>query len=146
MGIDNSADPSACFMVAPASPVDSPSVVASNWWRKDDAPVFSRAPGVFGPGHASYVQDRDGTPYIVVCAPFLLAPQHTLTEYAVPRRRELGRGLGRSHDPVRLSLCLCARAGLKTQVCSTQAFHFGDDGMPVFPKPVSFDVALPMPA
>ncbi|KAH9939373.1 Arabinanase/levansucrase/invertase [Epithele typhae] len=49
MGIDGGADP----------------LVPSNWWRKDDGPVFWASDAAFGPGHASFTTDRDGVPYIV---------------------------------------------------------------------------------
>jgi len=49
MGIDDGKDP----------------LVRSNWWAKDDAPVFSKSDVAFGPGHASYTVDRNGIPYIV---------------------------------------------------------------------------------
>jgi len=49
MGIDNGADP----------------MVASNWWALDDRPVFWKSDSAFGPGHASFTQDRNGVPYIV---------------------------------------------------------------------------------
>lgn len=49
MGIDGGADP----------------MNGANWWRLDDRPVFWKSDVAFGPGHASFTYDRDGTPYIV---------------------------------------------------------------------------------
>ncbi|KAH9924080.1 glycoside hydrolase family 43 protein [Fomitopsis serialis] len=49
MGIDGGKDP----------------LVASNWWTLDSRPVFSKSAVAFGPGHASFTYDHDGTPYIV---------------------------------------------------------------------------------
>jgi GH43 family beta-xylosidase len=40
-------------------------VVLSNWWVKDDVPVFKRSTTAFGPGHASFTTDRNGVPYII---------------------------------------------------------------------------------
>jgi hypothetical protein len=41
-------------------------VVAKNWWRYDDRAVLSKSSAAFGPGHASFLKDRSGTPYVVV--------------------------------------------------------------------------------
>ncbi|KZV99129.1 glycoside hydrolase family 43 protein [Exidia glandulosa HHB12029] len=49
MGIDDGKDP----------------LVASNWWRLDDRPVFWKSDKTFGVGHASFPYDRNGVPYIV---------------------------------------------------------------------------------
>ncbi|TFY60723.1 hypothetical protein EVJ58_g4968 [Rhodofomes roseus] len=49
MGIDGGKDP----------------LDASNWWTLDSRPVFSKSKAAFGPGHASFTYDHDGTPYIV---------------------------------------------------------------------------------
>ena len=49
MGIDNGADP----------------LVRSNWWTLDDRPVMWSSDVAFGPGHASYPQDRNGVHWVV---------------------------------------------------------------------------------
>eukprot|EP01117_Protostelium_nocturnum_P014572 TRINITY_DN5551_c0_g2_i1.p1 TRINITY_DN5551_c0_g2~~TRINITY_DN5551_c0_g2_i1.p1 ORF type:complete len:330 (-),score=74.90 TRINITY_DN5551_c0_g2_i1:24-1013(-) len=42
-------------------------MVPSDWWRKEDGPVMKSAPqnSVYGPGHASFVDDRGGKTWIV---------------------------------------------------------------------------------
>lgn len=69
MGIDNNADPRTFirfsqlrFLIHDVLPV-----VPTNWWVDDSGPIFARsdAASVFGPGHASYTADREGTPFVV---------------------------------------------------------------------------------
>jgi GH43 family beta-xylosidase len=49
MGIDDNKDP----------------LVRDNWWTLDDRPVFWKSSVAFGPGHASFPQDRSGQYYVV---------------------------------------------------------------------------------
>jgi hypothetical protein len=121
-------------------------VVAKNWWRYDDRAVLSKSNAAFGPGHASFLKDRSGTPYVVVSPHVHLRVLRVLTPPLASITQTKSRAPAGTGAPFALRCVSCACTRLWRHSYVSQSFGFNPDHSPAFAAPAGFNAALPMPA